>query len=232
MRLPAAAPLAVRVATVVVLVAAVVCQLVQRTDPTFALAYFTVCSALLLAVVLVVCEGRPGVVALELTRGAATVGVLVSALVYATVIAPASETGGWFAPHDDVPVRIATVLLHGVGPFLAVADFLLHPLGAGAVRSPGDRSVLRLRTAGLWLLWPASYLVGMVVVQVAGLGQVPYPFLQVDTAGDLPPALGAALVLLVAMVGIGLTLLAAHDRFGTGGAPTDGRRPAAVTRPG
>ena len=226
------AALVVRTATVVVLGVAVVCQLIQHTDPTFALAYFTVLSALLLAVVLVACQVRPGIALVERARGAASVGVLASALVYVTVIVPASAAGTWFAPGDDVPVRIATVLMHGVGPFLAIGDFVLHPVGAAAVRSSSDGTVQRLRTALVWLAWPLAYLLVMVVLQVARVGQVPYTFLQVHSAGDLPAMLGATVVLIVAMTGLGLLLLALRARVGVSAAPAGSRRRAPVTRRG
>lgn len=232
MRVPAVAPSLVRGVTVVVLAVAVVCQLVQRTDPTFALAYFTVDSALLLAVTLAASAVRPGMRLVEGLRGAATAGVVLSALVYATVIAPQSATGTWFAPWDDLPVRTATLLMHGVAPFLAVADLLLHDLLTGRVRDGAEVPVPALRTAVRWLVWPAAYLVVMTAVQVSGVGQIPYPFLRAESLAALLPVVGAAVVLCAATAGIGVLLVLLHRRVRLAPAQASpGRQPQGVTTP-
>jgi hypothetical protein len=102
----------------------VVCQFVQDTDPRFPLWYFTIDSAVLAgvaALLALLSGGRRGGWRLRL---AGVIGVCLSAAVFATVIAPATETGTWFQPHDDPVVRTATVLLHGVAPVLVVVDYL------------------------------------------------------------------------------------------------------------
>lgn len=53
--------------------------------------------------------------------------MLVSAVVFATVIAPRTVAGGWFQPSDNRWVRTATVLMHAVIPVLGLVDDWLHP---------------------------------------------------------------------------------------------------------
>ncbi|MAZ20349.1 Pr6Pr family membrane protein [Roseovarius sp.] len=69
-----------------------------------------------------------------------------------------------------------------------------------------DKSGLRRRHAGLWLLWPALYC-AYAVIRGALSGFYPYPFLDVAALG--PGAVAVNVVgLLLAFVGGGLMLLA------------------------
>jgi len=187
------ASLWVRIAAAVVLVSGVACQFLQKTDPTFPLLYFTVDSALLLAAALVGAELRPQSLVTEEIRGATTVGVVLSGLIFTAVIAPATETGTWFQPHDDPWVRAAILLMHGIGPVLAVTDFMLHPLRA-AGRS--------WRVALRWCVWPLVYLVVVLPLDLAGIAEIPYPFLRIRGL----PTLGAfaALLLIAGTLSVGL----------------------------
>lgn len=176
----------------------IACQFVQYTDPRFPLAYFTVDSAVLagVAALLALLVG-PFRGAWQL-RLAAAVGVCVSAVVFAAVIAPATETGTWFQPHDDWFVRTANLLLHGTGPVLVVADYV-----ARAERTSVRRSVS-------WaFVWPLTYLAGLLAfVAVVGGDVIPYPFLRPSVVG-WPTTVGAviALIVLVAVIGAILSVL-------------------------
>ncbi|GEL95962.1 Pr6Pr family membrane protein [Cellulomonas composti] len=194
----------VRAAAVVALLVGVLCQFVQDTDPTFPLLYFTVCSAILAAATLLAAQARPSSVALDDVRGATTVAVVLSGLIFATVLAPVNNGGPWFAPHDDTWVRAATLLLHGIGPVLVVADFLLHPL---RTRSG------TLRTASLWCLWPVAWALVALPLDVTGAAQTPYEFLRIRDAGDVLPVLGAIVGLFVIVVALGAALIVAHRRL-------------------
>jgi hypothetical protein len=153
--------------------AAVLCQFVQNTDPRFPLIYFTVLSGMLAGVLAaantVTCHPTVHGDALRVTS---TVGVVVSAIIFAALIAPASPTGTWFQPWDDKWVRTATVLFHAVAPVLVIAD--LCP------RRP------RL-SRGHWMLaaysWPLTYLVGLAVVATVWGVTIPYPFLSPGQMG-------------------------------------------------
>ncbi|MBS1696701.1 MAG: Pr6Pr family membrane protein [Actinobacteria bacterium] len=176
----------------------VACQFVQHTDPRFPLAYFTVDSAVLAGVIallaLLVGQFR-GAWQLRL---AAAVGVCVSAVVFAAVIAPATQTGTWFQPHDDWFMRTANLLLHGTAPVLVVADYVARA-EATSVR----------RSVSWAYVWPLTYLAGLLAVAaVFGGDTIPYPFLRPSVVG-WPTATGAviALIALVAVVSAMLSVL-------------------------
>lgn len=193
-----------RYLTVLVLLAGSTCQVIQHTDPTSPPLYFTWNSAVLLAVALLASTARPRSRVIAEVRGAATVGVLLSGLIFTTVIAPATETGTWFQPHDDWWVRAANVLLHGVGPVLALTDFTLT---ATAVPGAAGRVALR------WCAWPLAYLAALVPLDLAGVGDIPYPFLRITGADDVLPVLGAVVVLLIVVLGFGVALVRLRRRF-------------------
>lgn len=186
----------VRVATLVTLTSAVVLQFLQHTDATFPLLYFTVDSAVLMVLVLTVSLTRPRSSTMDVVRGAATIGVVVSGVIYATVIAPNSATGTWFAPWDDMVVRTSTVLMHGIGPFLAVADFLTHDYPSVSTR----------KTIAWWCAWPMAYIFAVTTLAGVGIGHIPYPFLSPQTGGGVlgVAAAMAALTAIVALLSFAL----------------------------
>jgi hypothetical protein len=175
----------------------VACQFAQRTDPRFPLYYFTVDSAVLAGVAAMLALGFRDGPSIARVRLVAAVGVVVSGIVFATVIAPATETGTWFQPHDDLPVRTATLLMHGVAPVLVIADYLRK------------NSRLSVRATVLWSYpWPLSYLAGMgVLAALYGSDVMPYPFLLPSISGGAT-VVGAyaGLIALVGLVGLMLGL--------------------------
>lgn len=182
----------------------VVCQFVQDTDPTPPLAYYTIDSAIFAAAVLVLLlliRAQP-LSHLQTIRGAATIGVLLSSVVYASVIAPASPNGSWFQPGDDSLVRVATVLLHGVGPILIIVDFLANPY-------PTTRP---WRTALAWCGWPVLYFCAITALQLAGVVRIPYEFLDARRYGTSAFILAAALLAVISIL-IGCSLLAIQSRL-------------------
>lgn len=197
-------PRLIRIATAASLAAGVTCQFVQHTDPVFPLAYFTVDSAALAAILASIgIRRRVESDAVAAMRGAATVGVMFSGLVYASVIAPASPTGAWFQPWDDPWVRGATVLMHGVGPVLVTADFLTHPYPDAALRRPWT-------TAVRWCWWPLLYLGTMVPLEQIGLARIPYAFLQPPQVGVLTVVAGLS-VAAGTFIAVGRALLTIHQ---------------------
>lgn len=176
----------------------VACQFVQHTDPRFPLAYFTVDSAVLAGVVVLLTLLVGQLRGAWQLRLAATVGVCVSAVVFAAVIAPATETGTWFQPHDDWFVRTANLLLHGTAPALVVADYVAR----------AETTSLR-RSVSWAYVWPLTYLAGLLAVAaVFGGEMIPYPFLRPSVVG-WPTVAGAvaALIALVAVVAATLSVL-------------------------
>ena len=146
--------------------AAAICQFAQHTDPRFPLIYFTVWSGILAGLVAAAQLRQREYRALPAARSAAAVGVIVSAVIFALVIAPATYTGTWFQPWDDVYVRIANTIFHGAAPVLVFADFVLRP--------PSGRFRDWLAAA---YCWPLTYLISLVLVSAILDVQLPYPFL-------------------------------------------------------
>lgn len=190
--------------TAAVLVAGVLCQFIQKTDPVFPLWYFTVDSAILAAVVSLWSAHRPNDQAAIFLRGLATTAVVLSAIVYAAVIAPMSPTGTWFQPWDDLWVRAALVLMHGIAPFLVVAQFLTYA---------APRTGLS-RVAATWCLWPALYVVCMLTAAAFTTARIPYAFLDPEEMGGLLPVLGSGLVVGCVFFLLGRGALALHARVG------------------
>jgi len=180
-----------------VLAGGVAAQFAQSTDPVFPLRYFSADSALLCSIACAASLAWPSSRCAWFARGMSTVGVVVSAIVYATIIAPASATGTWFQPWDDGWVRTAIVLMHGVGPALATAQFLVLP-------GPPARD---LATAALWCAWPAGYLVATIGLAVLVGIPIPYPFLDPHAMGGPPAVLAAVLAIGLANFVVGLVLL-------------------------
>ncbi|MFJ9631408.1 Pr6Pr family membrane protein [Streptomyces sp. NPDC101175] len=179
----------------------VICQFVQRTDPTPSLLYFTVDSAVLAATVLTwqLVRGPSNSAWGDRVRGAAVVGVVFSSLIYMTVIAPSSPSGTWFGAHDDAWARAATILLHGGAPVLVVAEFLLTPYALAAT----------WREATLLAWWPAAYLTVVGALAWSGAATMPYPFLRPSQLGAATVAAAVA-VLYAIVVTLGVALTAAH----------------------
>jgi hypothetical protein len=145
---------------------AIVCQFIQRTDPRFPLVYFTVNSAVLAAFTATLALATRRFEWLPALRITSAVGVLLSAAVFATVIAPATATGTWFQPWDDAWVRTSTVLMHGTAPVLVAVD---------VAASARWRGLPAWVSAGL--SWPLCYLVGISLLTSVGMLAMPYPFL-------------------------------------------------------
>ncbi|TQE17486.1 hypothetical protein SipoB123_36455 [Streptomyces ipomoeae] len=179
----------------------VVCQFVQRTDPTPPLLYFTVDSALLAAAVLIrrLLQGPESGAWGERIHGSAVVGVVLSSLVYATVIAPSGPTGTWFGAHDDGWTNTATILLHGAAPVLVAAEFLISPCSLTST----------LREATFLAVWPAAYLAAVGALCWSGAATMPYLFLRPSQFGAI--GVTAAIATLYAItITLGAALPAAH----------------------
>jgi len=203
-----------RLATAVLLlnqVCAVVCQFMQHTDPRFPLWYFTVDSAILAGLGAAADLAMPHARWVAALRHTAAVGVVISAAIFAAVIAPTSPSGTWFQSHDDLLVRTATVLFHAVAPLLVIVCYLLRPTG------------LRGRAAVRYaFLWPLAYGAALyIMVAARGPAVIPYPFLAPGQMGwgTVGLAVGV-LTVLVAAVGAALGVLNPSTRritHGSGG---------------
>lgn len=142
-------------------------------------------------------RGEPRMVARW--RGASTTWVLLAAVIYATVIAPAAPGHNWFQAGDDAWARTGTVLLHIVGPVVLVVDFLSRPPSHS---SAGGE-------VALWVLGPFVYLSTMATLVAGNVAAMPYPFLDPDEVG-WAGVVGAVSALLVLLVLLGGALIAAQ----------------------
>ncbi|MEU6121973.1 Pr6Pr family membrane protein [Streptomyces sp. NPDC047123] len=149
-------------------------------SPPRVLSYFTVQSNVLVAVVLGLSAGRAwqGRPALRpWVTGGTLVYISITGLVYHLVLANEasafSMTGGTLSGWHAV----SNQLLHTVTPIGVALDWLL-------LTRPGG---LRLRHAGLWLLYPLAYLAFALargaLLSPGSTARYPYPFLDVDLHG-------------------------------------------------
>jgi hypothetical protein len=158
-----------RLVAVVLVVAAIIAQFLRSiASPTFNpfnfFGYFTIQSNVFIAVALAVTlvsaakRQREGVGA-SVFRGASTVYIATTGIVYNTLLVHASLD-------QSFTVQWSNDVLHRVLPVYAVLDWLLF----------SDRARLLLRHVWLFLVYPAVWLV-VVLVRGATDGWVPYPFL-------------------------------------------------------
>ena len=152
---------AITVAVLLTETISVTCQFIQTTDPRFPLVYFTIDSAVLACAAAAILLVRPQFRHLLALLITSAVGVVTAALVFAIVIAPATPSGTWVQPHDDMWVRTANILMHGVAPLLVCAG----------VPAAGLATYLRYAYH-----WPLAYLVMISALTCRGVA-IPYPFL-------------------------------------------------------
>ena len=181
---------ALRLAVASLLFVALVSQLLvglSRSELTVTrfFSYFTVLSNTLAVVALTMLARRPGRDSsrwFALLRGAVTVYMSVTGVVYAVLLAPGLVDIAVSEPWIDWTI-------HVIGPIAVVLDWLVFPppieLGTEAL--------------AIWLVFPAVYLVHWLI-RGPMLDWYPYPFLdpgQVD--GYLGVALWSSLVLLIVL---------------------------------
>jgi len=144
--------------------------------------YFTIQSNILAAVTALTLaadpqrDGRGWRVA----RAGAVVGMTVTIIVYATVLAPLVDLDGAAYWTD--------IAFHYVAPVMTILGWLVF--------GPWPR--LDRRSIGLMIVWPVSYLI-YVLIYGSISGWYPYPFLDVDKhglAGVLLNSLGVTVLLL------------------------------------
>lgn len=195
----------IRIGAILLLVCGVVAQFVQRTDPVFPMWYFTIDSAILAtAVVAGSLLGSDRSRVPHWVAGGATVGVVLSAVVFAAVIAPASPSGGWFNAHDDMWARLATLLLHGAAPIAVVLAYATTPY----TTRPSWFHALQF----LW--WPLSYFIVITALAHLQLATVPYPFLDLSL-NRWASVLGATAVLALTTTVVGLLVVAMRRLWGS-----------------
>jgi hypothetical protein len=154
--------------------------------------YFTVLSNVIAAGILLVLVADPTRTyshTFARWRGAATLYMAVTGVVYVTVLLPLDTDVGVSEPWIDL-------VIHGIGPLFMVLDWLIGP--------PPNR--LSWGELNYWLAFPAIYLI-YTLIRGPVADWYPYPFLDPREDGYVPVAVGGVLV-LVTMVVLGAALVA------------------------
>ncbi|WP_328610857.1 Pr6Pr family membrane protein [Amycolatopsis sp. NBC_00345] len=178
--------------------------------------YFTIQSNLILLAAALVLAARPAFDGRvwRVVRLDALLGILITGLVYAIVLAPQIHVTGW--------ALAATIGFHYVSPWAAVAAWLvLGPRpGAGG-----------WGTVAAAFLWPVLWLV-YIFVQGAFTHWYPYPFMDVTEIGFGAALRNALLVVVVALVFAALVKLLDRKLPALTRRPREDADPPAGTRLG
>ena len=181
-----------RLVAVILVVVAIVAQwLVSMRTPQYSpfnfFGYFTIQSNVFVAVAFAVtlvsaARRKRSDLVVSLLRGAATVYIATTGIVYNTLLTnvDVSTSVSW---SNDV--------LHKVMPVWVVLDWLLF----------SDRSRLRLRHVWWFLVYPAVWLV-VVLVRGATDGWVPYPFLSPSQGYGVVALYCLGIAVFIALMGI------------------------------
>jgi hypothetical protein len=155
------------------------------------LSFFTIQSNLLVAITSLQLARRPdrGGRGWSALRVASLVGITVTGIVYATVLARVHEPTGW----DQV---VSNAVLHYLVPVLALLGWVLF-----GPRPRVDRGVVAIA-----VIWPVAWL-GYTLVHGAVSGWYPYPFIDVAALGYRGVAVNCLGVLLVFAFVAGLVAL-------------------------
>lgn len=184
---------AIRLALASLLAVALVSQLfigMSRSDLTVArfFSYFTVLSntgAVVMLAWLATRPGRDGSLGFATFRGAVTVYMSVTLLVYVTILYPQLADVAVPEPWIDWSI-------HVVGPLLLIIDYLVY---RPPVRFPA-------RTVPIWLVFPAAYLV-YSLVRGPLVDWYPYPFLDPASGNGYWSVALWSLVVLTVILGFG-----------------------------
>ncbi len=193
-----------RVARAVIAAAIIVALITQlilaAENPLFSpfnfFSYFTVLSNISAVVILIMLVARPRQSpGFAVWRGASTLYMAVTFLVYVTVLLPLETDVGVSEPWIDW-------IIHGIGPLFMVIDWI--------VNRPENK--ITWGDFGKWLIFPAIYLV-YTLIRGPVVEWYPYPFLDPrppHSYGEV--AVGSVVVLLaILLIGLGLRWWANRD---------------------
>lgn len=161
-------------------------------NPFNYLGYFTNLSNILVGVILIISalylvKSRQPSVKDDLIRGAATLYMAITGLVYITLLS--GEDLGLLMPW----VNIVT---HIILPLYVIADWLYQP----------QRTKLRTGHLTLWLVWPLVYVV-YTLIRGQATGWYPYPFLDPEKVGGYGVVALYSLGILAAFLAVGWLLM-------------------------
>jgi hypothetical protein len=122
----------------------------------------------------------------------ALLGIIITGLVFETILAPLVHLEGW--------ALVATIGFHYISPWATLIGWLIF----------GPRPRTTWATTAWAFVWPLAWL-GYTFVHGAITGWYPYPFLDVDTIGFADSVRNSAVVLAVGVViAVVLTLVDHH----------------------
>ncbi|MET0296139.1 MAG: Pr6Pr family membrane protein [Microbacterium sp.] len=122
----------------------------------------------------------------------ALIGIIITGLVYETILAPLVHPEGW--------ALAATIGFHYISPWATLIGWLVF----------GPRPRMTWMTTLLAFIWPLAWLV-YTFVHGAVTGWWPYPFLDVATIGFADSVRNSAVVLVIGVViAVVLTLIDHH----------------------
>ena len=125
----------------------------------------------------------------RVVRFDALLGIIITGLVYETILAPLVHPEGW--------ALVATIGFHYISPWATLIGWLIF----------GPRPRMTWATTALAFIWPVAWLV-YTFVHGAVTGWYPYPFLDVTTIGFADSLRNSCVVLGVGVViAVVLTLL-------------------------
>lgn len=183
---------ALRLALASLLLVALLAQLaigMSRSSLTVAnfLSFFTVLSNVSAVVLLILLAARPGhdvSPTFAVFRGAVTVYMSVTGLVYVILLAPIAAEVGVAEPWIDWSI-------HVIGPVAIAIDWILAP----------PPTELSLGSLWVWLVFPTAYMAYSLVRGVI-VEWYPYPFLD-PAEGGYPAVAIWSVVVLVVILGFG-----------------------------
>jgi hypothetical protein len=119
----------------------------------------------------------------------ALLGIIITGLVYETILAQLVHPQGW--------ALVATIGFHYISPWATLIGWLIF----------GPRPRMTWTSTALGFIWPLLWLV-YTFVHGAVTGWYPYPFLDVDTIGFADSVRNSAIVLLIGvLIAVVLTVL-------------------------
>lgn len=122
----------------------------------------------------------------------ALLGIIITGLVYETILAPLVHLEGW--------ALVATIGFHYISPWATLIGWLIF----------GPRPRTTWATTALAFIWPLLWLV-YTFVHGAVTGWYPYPFLDVNTIGFAESVRNSAIVLVIGiMIAVVLTFIDHH----------------------
>jgi hypothetical protein len=159
--------------------------------------YFTIQSNLFVLATAAVLAVRPAVDGRfwRVVRLDALLGILITGIVYAIVLAPQQHLTG--------AAEVANIGFHYIAPWATIALWLLF----------GPRPRITRTTATAAFIWPTAWLI-YIFTQGAFTRWYPYPFLDVTVLG-LPTALRNALLVLVVSIALAALFTYADPRLPT-----------------